>query len=122
MGRDVPFEQKGAFQFLRLAALLPGRSSRIAFFSVFKTFLKSHVWPGVGGLRRHLAPPTRMAVKEVLAPVGGLLLGQEILQTNYGKICKREDRESKRTHPSVHASPLLLRLIARVVGIDGLAL
>ena len=122
MGRDVPFEQKGAIQFLRLAALFPGRSSRVAFFSVFQTFLISQNRPGVGIPPRHLAPPTRMAIEEMLAPMGGLLLRQETLQTKYEKVGKRDEQKSKRTHSSIHASPLFLRLIARVVGIDGLAL
>ena len=71
MGRGVPREKKGAFLFLRLAALFPERSSWLAVFSVFPFILKTHFRPGVGGLHSHAAPPTRIVFIQIETPVGG---------------------------------------------------
>ena len=66
----MPLEPKMVFQFSRLAALFPGRYSRLSLVSVSKSFLKPTNMPREGGPTTHVASPVRMAYKKISAPDG----------------------------------------------------
>ena len=70
----MPLEPKMVFQFSRLAALFPGRYSRLSLVSVSKSFLKPTNMPREGGPTTHVASPVRMAYKKISAPYGVILV------------------------------------------------